>query len=166
MGRFRPGGVDKGVSFMIRGLAQLPERYRMLFVGGIKEEIEEMEALARSIGVFDRVTLRSFVPTDEVPAYACACNILAYVPETIGFMQRETLPMKLLEYMAARRARDVANRTLAATEEAIQTAVGFGDRYRAQAERQSRGLIIEQREIARETIRLMTGILGILRRQS
>lgn len=103
MGRFRPGDVDKGVSFMVRALAQLSGQYRMLFVGGIDTEIQEMEALARSVGVSDRIIFRSFIPTDEVPKYASACDILCYVPETISFQQRETLPMKLFEYMAARR---------------------------------------------------------------
>jgi glycosyltransferase involved in cell wall biosynthesis len=91
------------IGYMIRALAHLPPQYRMLFVGGIDEEIRKMEALARSHGVLERIAFRSFVPTEEIPKFASACDVLCYVPETISFQQRETIPMKLFEYMAARR---------------------------------------------------------------
>jgi len=105
LGRVRPGGVDKGVPFMIRSLARLPEEYRMLFVGGTEEEIREMQALARTTGVFDRIAFVPFCPLEELPRYAAACDILAYVPEDAGsaFHRIETSPMKLFDYMAARR---------------------------------------------------------------
>lgn len=105
IGRYWPGGIDKGIQFMLKALQELPEEYHMLFVGGAKGEIEEVYSLAQRYDVLDRTTFVPFVATEQLSLYACACDVLAYVPEAVDsvFHQIETSPMKLYEYMAARR---------------------------------------------------------------
>lgn len=105
VGRFTPGGIDKGVAFMLGALARLPAEYRMVFVGGTGEEIDAMQDLARRLQIADRALFVPFVERSLVPKYCKAFDILAYVPEDISsdFHRLETSPMKLFEYMAAQR---------------------------------------------------------------
>lgn len=105
IGRFRPGGVDKGVEFMLRALPRLKSSCRMLFVGGTARELHDIKVLADSLCVGDRVTFVPHVATELVPKYCKACDVLVYAPEDAQsvFHQIETSPMKLFEYMAAGR---------------------------------------------------------------
>lgn len=104
MGRFRPMGYDKGLSFMIRALHDLPLDASVLLVGGSGAEVKEYGQLAASESLSDRVHIIPFVRPEQLPVFAKSCDVLAYVPEQNGlFFETETSPMKLYEYMAARR---------------------------------------------------------------
>lgn len=102
IGRFEPRGEDKGLRLMIDALRGLPEAHLAL-VGGTKYEAAAYQDYAESAGVADRVIIVPFVDARLVPKYAKACDILAYVPPSSPFTETETSPMKLYEYMAARR---------------------------------------------------------------
>lgn len=104
IGRFRPMGFDKGVAFMIRSLKALPAHVELLLVGGTVDEISSATTIADEAGVAGRVLFIPHIASGQVPEYAKACDVLAYVPEIRSqFFERETSPMKLFEYMAARR---------------------------------------------------------------
>jgi glycosyltransferase involved in cell wall biosynthesis len=112
LGRFVPGGIDKGVSFMITCLRHLPPEVHMLFVGGTTREVAEAEELATREGVSARTHVVAHVPSERIAQYAKACDILAYVPAPAaeqGFFVTETSPMKVFEYMAAQRPSIVAD---------------------------------------------------------
>lgn len=102
IGRFKPLGDDKGLRLMIDALKDLPE-IRLILVGGSKKEVTEYTAYAESQEVSHRTTIIPFIDAHLVPKYAKACDILAYVPPSSRFTEEETSPMKLFEYMAARR---------------------------------------------------------------
>lgn len=103
-GRFKPMQTDKGISFMIQSLAKLSPECQLLLVGGSDREVEDATEEARQLGILDRVHIMPFIPSNELPRYLAACDLLAYVPpRTDTFLETETSPMKLYEYMAARR---------------------------------------------------------------
>ncbi len=106
IGRFHPMAEDKGVNFLIRSLRELPRDYTLLLVGGNDAEIASAKSYALKLEVESRVCLVPHTSIEEVPLYVKACDILAYVPEDVDndFLHHQTSPMKLFEYMAARRA--------------------------------------------------------------
>jgi glycosyltransferase involved in cell wall biosynthesis len=103
IGRFEPLGLDKGLKQMIDALPHLPLDVKLLLVGGAKAEVVAYEAYARERGVESRVRIVPHVDMRDVPKYAKACDVLAYVPPSNEFTETETSPMKLYEYMAAGR---------------------------------------------------------------
>jgi glycosyltransferase involved in cell wall biosynthesis len=104
LGRFHPMESDKGIDFMIDALSALPEDTVLLLVGGTQTEIASARERAQDRGVEKRVVLVPFVPFETRAAYLLASDILAYVPPVEDrFLREETSPMKLYEYMAARR---------------------------------------------------------------
>jgi len=124
IGRFRPMQSDKGVHFMMRALTMLPAHVGMLFVGGTESEIEDARAYAASRNILERIRLVPHVPLDQVPSYAKASDALAYVPPySDHFLATETSPMKLYEYMAARRP------IIASALPAFHEALGEGTAY-------------------------------------
>lgn len=104
IGRFEPLNVDKGLRFLIDALDLLPDVH-LLLLGGAKHEISAYQEYAHEKGLESRVHIRGHVSADIVPEYAKACDLLAYVPaDATNFFEHETSPMKLFEYMAAKRA--------------------------------------------------------------
>jgi len=57
----------KGIRFLIRAMASLPETARLIIVGGGGER-QNLESIATSVGVADRVEFRGLVPHEELPA--------------------------------------------------------------------------------------------------
>jgi len=104
VGRFCPMESDKGVNFMIDALALLPKNVSVLLVGGTEEELKTAKERAEAVGNGDRAFFVPLVPFDERYKYFLVADILAYVPPREDrFLAEETSPMKLFEYMAARR---------------------------------------------------------------
>ena len=94
---------EKGHQDLLRALALLQRRgrrdVRALVVGTGPEE-GRLRAVARDLGVADRVELRGFVPHDEVPALLAeaSCLVLASLPTPFW---EEQFGMVLTEAMAA-----------------------------------------------------------------
>jgi glycosyltransferase involved in cell wall biosynthesis len=103
IGRFRPGGIDKGIEFMLSVLPSLPSDIHMVLVGGTPTELKEVAQLTSQRGLNGRV--HAYGRVTDVERWCAACDMLAYVPSELhtDFLQYETSPMKLFEYMAARR---------------------------------------------------------------
>lgn len=134
LGRFRPMGMEKGLTFMIRALNELPDDVQILLVGGTADEVAEYRATASHLGVMGRVRLVEYIQPDMLPKYAKSCDVLAYVPENISvFFEKETSPMKLFEYMAAKRPVIVADlpafRELLSEQEAVFITPGSLSQY-------------------------------------
>ncbi|MEI7750041.1 MAG: glycosyltransferase family 4 protein [Candidatus Moraniibacteriota bacterium] len=57
----------KGIRFLIRAMASIPGTSRLIIVGGGGER-QNLESIATSVGVADRVEFRGLVPHEELPA--------------------------------------------------------------------------------------------------
>lgn len=89
-------GVDK----VVRWLAspQAPAEARLLVVGDGPVRAE-LEALARSLNLADRVRFTGVVPRDQVPALVAAFDV-ALQPAVVAYAS----PLKLFEYLALGKA--------------------------------------------------------------
>lgn len=104
VGRFRPMESDKGVDFLIDALPTLPKNFHLLLVGGTEQEVETYTRIATEKGVKERAHIISYVPFTRRAEYVRAPDILVYVPPVKDqFLEEDTSPMKLFEYMAAQR---------------------------------------------------------------
>jgi glycosyltransferase involved in cell wall biosynthesis len=87
-----------GLDVALRALAHLPQQY-MLVVAGDGEIRGELEALAGSLNVAERVRWLGHVAHERVPTVLAACNVaLAPYPPLEHFAFS---PLKLYEYLAA-----------------------------------------------------------------
>lgn len=89
-------GVDKVVRWLAGGAA--PPQARLLVVGDGPARAE-LEALARTLGVAERVRFTGVVARDAVPAYVAAFDV-ALQPAVVPYAS----PLKLFEYLALGKA--------------------------------------------------------------
>jgi L-malate glycosyltransferase len=64
----------KGMRFLIRAMASLPESARLIIVGGGGERAN-LESVAAESGVTDRVEFRGLIPHDDLPEIYRECDI-------------------------------------------------------------------------------------------
>ena len=93
----------KGVDVFLEALAQVPD-LRGLLVGGYPGDPDEarLRALARQLGIGDRVTFTGLVPRAEVCRLVRSATVCV-VPTVDTPSARYTSPLKLFEYMACGR---------------------------------------------------------------
>lgn len=89
-------GVDRVLHWLAGGAA--PAHARLLVVGDGPARAD-LEALARTLGVVDRVRFTGVVPREQVPAYVAAFDI-ALQPAVVAYAS----PLKLFEYLALGKA--------------------------------------------------------------
>lgn len=88
---------DKGIETLVAAAAELPD-VAFVLVGGWPEDIRRWKSEAPG-----NVHTLGFVPNTEIPAYLAASNVLL-LPNSARFdASNVTSPLKLFEYMAARR---------------------------------------------------------------
>ena len=94
----------KGVDVLLRALATVREA-RGVIVGGREEEpdLGRLRSLAVELGIQDRVTFAGLVPPGEVHHRLCDARILVLPNPASAISTHFTSPLKLFEYMAARR---------------------------------------------------------------
>jgi glycosyltransferase involved in cell wall biosynthesis len=94
----------KGVDLLLEALARVPE-VRGLIVGGHEKESDlgRLRALAARLGIQDRVTFTGQLPPAAVPEQLTRADILVLPNPASAISTRATSPLKLFEYMAARR---------------------------------------------------------------
>ena len=94
----------KGVEVLLRALAQLPPA-RGLIIGGPEEEpdLGRLRALASELGVQDRVTFAGLAAPADVAKRLAEARVLVLPNPPSAISTRYTSPLKLFEYMAARR---------------------------------------------------------------
>lgn len=94
----------KGADVLVRSVKYLPEQARVLVVGGLEGEPEKLHRLVLEEGVEDRVDLRDFVPHSEIPALMKAADVVVLPNKPNSLLStHHTSPLKLFEYMAAKR---------------------------------------------------------------
>ncbi|HXK21910.1 MAG TPA: glycosyltransferase family 4 protein [Myxococcota bacterium] len=90
---------EKGVGTLIDAARRL-EKATVLLVGGWPADIARVRDRARDC---ETLRLAGFVPNEDVPLHLAAADVLV-LPNSARFPQaRTTSPLKLFEYMAARR---------------------------------------------------------------
>jgi glycosyltransferase involved in cell wall biosynthesis len=94
----------KGVDLLLRALALVPGA-QGLIVGGHEEEpdLGRLRALASELGLQDRVTFAGLAAPADVPERLARARVLVLPNPPSAISTRFTSPLKLFEYMAARR---------------------------------------------------------------
>lgn len=92
----------KGVDMLANAASLLPPDWRVVFVGGTTSDQESFRARIAPIAR-DRVTLVAHVSHVEVPWYLSAADVLVLPNAGRGDYAMTTSPIKLWEYLAARR---------------------------------------------------------------
>lgn len=93
----------KGVHTLAEASLHLPSNYTVYLVGGTSEDLNSFKRFLRERGL-DRVRLEGWVPPEKVIPYLAAADVVALPNSaTDRWSNRYTSPLKLFEYMAARR---------------------------------------------------------------
>ena len=87
-----------GLELLIEAIAHVPEARLLIVGGGPAQPMVEAHAARR--GIADRIVITGRVPQEEVPDHLAAMDVAVVASERTGVAS----PMKLLEYMAMRRA--------------------------------------------------------------
>jgi glycosyltransferase involved in cell wall biosynthesis len=108
----------KGVDVFVRALARAP-RVHGLIIGGHPQETDRprVEALARDVGVADRLEMTGLVPPAEVARHLARAAILVLPNTASSTSDRYTSPLKLFEYLWA--GRPIVASDLAAIREVL-----------------------------------------------
>ncbi len=103
-GRFKTMGMDKGISDILKALAALKNR-NLLFVavGGLPKDKEFYQGLAEELGVGEQVNLITYCEQKELAIYQKAADFLLMPFPFNEHFAYYMSPLKLFEYMAARR---------------------------------------------------------------
>lgn len=106
VGRLKTLGMEKGVSHILQALARLKDKHAFFgcIVGGPDADRKEYEQLASSLGLGpDDVRFVGSIPAHDVPTALAACDILAMPFPDLPHYRTHMSPLKMFEYMAARR---------------------------------------------------------------
>jgi len=103
VGFFKTMGMTKGIDTMISSLKYLPEKIKMVFIGGQAEEIEFYRQYAKKLGIASRIILIGRKNFEEIAAYEQALDILVIPYPNLPHFRNYGFPMKVYEYMAARK---------------------------------------------------------------
>ena len=104
VGAFRTIGMEKGIDIAIHSMKILPEKDSILvLVGGHTGDIEFYKKLVKALDIVDRVIFVGRVSFSLVPLYLRAFDVLlAPFPENEHYSYYMS-PMKIFEYMAAKK---------------------------------------------------------------
>lgn len=93
----------KGVHTLVQAARHLPDDHLICIVGGTSEDMRALRTVVQREGL-ENVQLVGHVPPTRVPTYLAAADVLV-LPNSgkSEVSARYTSPMKLFEYMAARR---------------------------------------------------------------
>ena len=108
-GSFQTKGNRKGIETAIETLTHLDERCVLVVVGGEPTEIEEKKLLAQRLKVDRRVLFIGRVAHALIPRYLASFDLLIGPYPNNEFNSYFTSPLKLFEYMAAKRPIIVAD---------------------------------------------------------
>lgn len=106
VGRLKTLGMEKGVGILLDAIAKLSasRKFFALIVGGPKSDRDFYEAKARSLGLTaSDVLFTGEVPAGEVPKMLAACDVLAMPFPDLPHYRHHMSPLKMFEYMAAKR---------------------------------------------------------------
>jgi len=104
VGRLHMLNQGKGVDLLIEAVAKVPDA-TVAIVGGPADIAHELEVHWRDLGMSaERFINAGQVPANEVPLYLAAFDICAMPHPATQQFANYTSPLKLFEYMVARRA--------------------------------------------------------------
>jgi len=94
----------KGVDVLLEALAEVPEADGLIVGGHAKEpDLARVRALADKLGIGSRVRFTGLVDPPDVRALLSQASVLVLPNPASAISTRFTSPLKLFEYMAARR---------------------------------------------------------------
>lgn len=100
-GSLKTMSMDKGISWLIEIMVDLPPQVKLLFVGGASEDIKEYKTHAVRLGVEEQIRFISRIPHYQMASYMALADVfVAPFPDTPHFRYYMS-PIKLFEYMAA-----------------------------------------------------------------
>ncbi len=102
-GRFKTMSMDKGLNDALRALTLLDDRFILLAVGGRPRDVDEYKAQARELGVGERAIIRDHTTQDAIALYQQSSNVLIMPFPSNQHFAYYMSPLKMFEYMAARR---------------------------------------------------------------
>lgn len=110
----------KGVDVMVRAIAQVAGLQGVI-VGGHPGEADlgRVQALARELGVFDRIRFVGLVPPSDVARHLAGTTMLVLPNVASAISERYTSPLKLFEYLAL--GRPIVASDLPALREILST---------------------------------------------
>jgi glycosyltransferase involved in cell wall biosynthesis len=95
----------KGVDVLLEALVQLPDVHGLIVGGHAAEpDLDRVRALASRLGIESRVTFTGMVEPARVPDLLERADVLVLPNPASAISTRYTSPLKLFEYLAARRA--------------------------------------------------------------
>jgi len=124
IGLFKTMGMEKGIKTIIAALPHLPTDIVMVFVGAKPGQSEEYQKYAEEIGVLNRCIFIDMQPAKKIPFYEKVMDALVIPYPDQPHFRDWGFPMKVYEYMAARKP--IIYSKLDLVEEVIgDCAIGF-----------------------------------------
>jgi glycogen synthase len=93
--------AGRGIEATIGALSLLPEYTLTLRGNGADDYLASLNALARSLGVFDRITFEQAVPLEKVVEAASAAHFGIFCAPGNTRQNRYSMPNKIFEYLMA-----------------------------------------------------------------
>ncbi|MFA4831563.1 MAG: glycosyltransferase family 4 protein [Patescibacteria group bacterium] len=103
VGLFKTMGMEKGLKTMIEAATKLEIDKMMVFVGGKAEELTEYKNYADQLGVAEKCIFIGRVKPGEVAEFERAMDILVIPYPNRPHFRLYGFPMKIYEYMAAKK---------------------------------------------------------------
>lgn len=123
VGLFKTMRMEKGIDFMIKSLPQIDLSIHMVFVGARDNEKDEYLEIAEKYGVKDRVHIFEMQKFKEMALFEMIMDVLVIPYPDWPHFRDYGFPMKVYEYMAAKRP--IVYSMLELTEEILSNC-GFG----------------------------------------
>jgi len=92
----------KGVYVLLQSMSVLPDEYHLVLVGGMLADVERLREYVRSRGLTN-VHLVGHVPPAQLDPYRQLADVLVVPNQPDSYSTYLTCPIKVFEYMAARR---------------------------------------------------------------
>lgn len=106
IGRLKTMGMDKGIADLLHALKLLQpiNQFTSLIVGGPKKDVQEYKALATKLGLSEQdVLFTGAIAHKQVPTALAACDIVTMPWPDKPHYRHYMSPLKMFEYMAAKR---------------------------------------------------------------
>jgi glycosyltransferase involved in cell wall biosynthesis len=124
VGLFKTMGMEKGINTMIEALQYASKEIVTVFVGARGEQKNEYGKIAKKFHVADQCVFIDMQPTEKMPQYEKAMDMLVIPYPDKPHFRDFGFPMKVYEYMAS--GRPVIYSKLELVEEVIgDCAIGF-----------------------------------------
>ncbi len=91
---------EKGIAVLLRAAARLGADWRLRIVGGGPQRIE-LGALARELGIIERVSFLDQIPSTQMPAQYAEMDVLAVPSRTMPNWKEQFGPRATVEAMAS-----------------------------------------------------------------